>query len=64
MATLAQKTDVELSKVMGEMTLKVQVHQLRRTIVRAMIADFLLTFMTWVAPWNIHVEFVADEDGE
>lgn len=60
MATLATKTDVELSKVMGEMTLVVQVHQVRRTIVRAAIADFLLTLVTWVAPWNIHVEFAKD----
>lgn len=56
MASLAQKTDVDISKALASIKVKVVVHKLKRTVVRAMIADYLLRLVRVVAPWDIRIE--------
>ena len=52
-------TDVDVSKAMGQITVRIRLHKRKRTLVRGYIADFLFRVVRWVAPWQI--ELVEDD---
>lgn len=53
-------TDVDVGEAMGQIVVRIRLHQRKRTLVRGHIASVLIRVVEWVAPWQL--ELIEDEE--